>query len=83
MKTHQVNTAPQPLLLVLVSLSLCGIPGLRGAETDPRTGEITKTAEAFVEAFHKGDAKAVAAFWTPDGDFVDENSRVFTRPSKG
>src|SRR5207249_5698340 len=35
-----------------------------------------KTAEAFVEAFHKGDAKAVAAFWTPDGDYVDENSRV-------
>ena len=76
MKTHQVNTAPQPLLLVLVSLSLCGIPGLRGAETDPRTAEITKTAGAFVEAFQKGDAKAVAAFWTLDGDYVDENSRV-------
>ena len=32
---------------------------------------IQKTAEAFVEAFNKGDAKAVAAFWTPDGDMVD------------
>jgi uncharacterized protein (TIGR02246 family) len=25
-----------------------------------------------VEAFHKGDAKAVAAFWAPDGDYTDQ-----------
>src|SRR3954468_2486883 len=31
-----------------------------------------KRAKAFIEAFHKGDAKAVAAFWTPDGDYVDQ-----------
>jgi len=31
-----------------------------------------KSALAFVEAFHKGDAKAVAAFWTPDGDYKDQ-----------
>src|SRR5881275_201670 len=67
---------PHSLLLALASVTLCGMPALRAAESDPRTGEITKTAEAFVEAFHKGDAKAVAAFWTPDGDYVDENSRV-------
>jgi uncharacterized protein (TIGR02246 family) len=33
---------------------------------------IAKNAEAFVEAFHKGDAKALATFWTPDGDYTDE-----------
>src|SRR5260370_17493602 len=49
---------------------------LRAADTDPKIAEITKTAETFVEAFHKGDAKAVAALWTPDGDFINENSRV-------
>ncbi|MCE9566972.1 MAG: SgcJ/EcaC family oxidoreductase [Planctomycetes bacterium] len=40
----------------------------------PYPGEeaaILKRAEAFVEAFHKGDAKAIAAFWTPDGDYTD------------
>src|SRR5207245_2301596 len=37
---------------------------------------ITASAKAFVEAFHKGDAKAVAAFWTPDGDYVDEHGRL-------
>jgi uncharacterized protein (TIGR02246 family) len=67
---------PHSLLLALASVTLCGTQTLRAAETDPKIAEITKTAEAFVEAFHKGDAKAVAAFWTPDGDYVDENSRV-------
>jgi uncharacterized protein (TIGR02246 family) len=37
---------------------------------------IQKQGAAFVEAFHKGDAKAVAAFWVPDGDYVDESGLV-------
>ena len=28
-------------------------------------------AKAFVDAFEKGDAKAVAAAWAEDGDYVD------------
>jgi uncharacterized protein (TIGR02246 family) len=36
---------------------------------------LQKSAEAFVEAFNKGDAKAVAAFWTPDGDMMDREGR--------
>jgi len=48
-------------------------PGtLQAAEPE----EITKNAAAFVEAFHKGDAKAVAAFWTADGDYTDDSGRV-------
>src|SRR5262245_7531854 len=31
---------------------------------------IQKNAEAFVAAFHKSDAKALAAFWTTDGDYT-------------
>jgi uncharacterized protein (TIGR02246 family) len=43
---------------------------------DPKEGEaIQKQAEAFIEAFHKGDAKAVAAFWTGDGDYTDLTGR--------
>jgi uncharacterized protein (TIGR02246 family) len=38
--------------------------------------EIAKTAEAFVAAYEKGDAKTVAAFWAPDGDYVDPDGRV-------
>jgi uncharacterized protein (TIGR02246 family) len=29
-----------------------------------------RTAEAFAKAFNAGDAQAVAAFWTRDGEFV-------------
>jgi uncharacterized protein (TIGR02246 family) len=36
---------------------------------------IAKNAEAFVEAFHKGDAKAVAALWAVDCDHIDQNGR--------
>lgn len=31
---------------------------------------VRKTAEQFNEAFNRGDAKAVAAFWTKDGEYV-------------
>jgi len=31
-----------------------------------------KNAAAFVAAFHNGDAKAVAAHWSTDGDYVDQ-----------
>jgi uncharacterized protein (TIGR02246 family) len=31
--------------------------------------------EAFMAAFNKGDAKAVAAFWTPDAIYVDQVGR--------
>jgi uncharacterized protein (TIGR02246 family) len=37
---------------------------------------IRATAEAFTAAFNKGDAKALAALWTPDGEYVDETNRL-------
>ena len=36
---------------------------------------LQKNAEAFVEAFNKGDAKALAAFFTQDGDIIDQDGR--------
>jgi uncharacterized protein (TIGR02246 family) len=37
---------------------------------------ISKNAEAFIEAFHKSDAKALAAFWTPEGEYTDLTGKV-------
>ena len=37
-----------------------------------RAGEV-----AFVRAFNRGDAKAVAALWTPDGSLADDQGRLF------
>ena len=31
-----------------------------------------KRAQEFIAAFNTGDAKAVAGFWTPDGDYTDQ-----------
>ena len=52
-------------------------PGSAGQyEGDPNDkAAIARNGEAFVEAFHKGDAKALAVFWTPDGDYTDETGR--------
>jgi uncharacterized protein (TIGR02246 family) len=39
--------------------------------------QIAAVGEAYVKAFEKGDAKAIAAFWTPDGDYVEQTGKVF------
>jgi uncharacterized protein (TIGR02246 family) len=36
---------------------------------------LLKNAEGFVEAFHKGDAAALAAFWTKDGNYTTQTGR--------
>jgi uncharacterized protein (TIGR02246 family) len=47
-----------------------------------QTGALMKNAQAFVDAFEKGDAKAVAAFWAEDGDWVNlTGRRLQGRPS--
>src|SRR6516162_4282462 len=63
--------------IIALQLLLASSPPARA--TSPETaGEETSlmnNAKAFVEAFEKGDAKAVAAFWAEDGDYVDLTGR--------
>lgn len=74
-----------PSLVVVLSVALSA--GLAAAislgasapladSDSPERPAITKSAEGFVEAFRKGDAAAVSAFWTPDGDYVDQSGRA-------
>lgn len=63
-------------LCLVVTAGVSAAGGRAADQPDPRKLEIAKTAEAFVAAFQAGDAKAVAAFWTDDGDFVDIGGRV-------
>jgi uncharacterized protein (TIGR02246 family) len=81
MKRTTLISSLLPLTLVFAMGS--GTSAARAAESNPQEeAAITKTAEAFVEAFQKGDAKAVAAFWMPDGDYVDPTGRVLVgRPA--
>jgi uncharacterized protein (TIGR02246 family) len=50
-------------------------PKAKGDET-PRPGE-GKRAQEFIAAFNRGDAKAVASFWTADGDYIDQSGRKY------
>jgi len=70
------------LLLVLLILVACaGVPAQEKTPADqPPAGPaaeadraIRKTAEAFAQALNRGDAAAVAACWTDDGDYVDDD----------
>jgi hypothetical protein len=57
----------------LSSVSACGT----NAETDARETVLINNAKAFADAFQKGDAKAVSAFWAEDGDYVDDSAHRF------
>jgi uncharacterized protein (TIGR02246 family) len=65
------------LLLFALTAGVVAEPGAgqqpKGDVSDKEA--IAQNAEAFIQAFHKGDAKTVAAFWTPDGDYTDQNGR--------
>jgi uncharacterized protein (TIGR02246 family) len=65
------------LVLPAVLLGLAARPGLaqKGKGNAKEEAALQKRAEAFVEAFHKGDAKALAAFWAPDGDYTSQAGR--------
>lgn len=45
---------------------------------DPAEEPILKNADAFVQAFNKADAKALAAFWTEKGTFTAADGRKAT-----
>src|SRR4051794_27541783 len=65
-------------LLALAALLRLAAGPARAEEISEKAKEeaaLLKNAEAFVEAFHKGDARAVAAFWTTDGDYIDQKGR--------
>jgi len=64
--------------LLLALAAYCGAPNqARAVDTEAEEAAIFKAAERFVEAFHNGDAKAVAACWTTDGDYVDDRGKQF------
>jgi uncharacterized protein (TIGR02246 family) len=54
-------------------------PGSAKAEAtkaEPAPGKGAR-AQEFIAAFNRGDAKAVAGFWTPDGDYIDQAGKQY------
>jgi uncharacterized protein (TIGR02246 family) len=76
------------LILCIFPVAGFGAEGKQG--TDKKAGSvqvqsaqaadekaIRASAEEFVTAFNKGDAKQIGALWTPDCEYVDETGRIF------
>jgi uncharacterized protein (TIGR02246 family) len=66
------------ILFAILTLASLHVSSLPASAADQETGgkeTIFNNAKAFVDAFEKGDAKAVATFWATDGDYVDLNGR--------
>lgn len=53
-------------------------PAGAGADYEAEKKAIRQTAEAFTQAFNRGDAKALAAMWTREGEYIDEAGTVTT-----
>jgi uncharacterized protein (TIGR02246 family) len=67
----------QLFAIIALELLLASPPPARAtsSETAGEEYSLIDNAKAFVDAFDRGDAKAVAAFWAADGDYVDLNGR--------
>ncbi|HLN31189.1 MAG TPA: SgcJ/EcaC family oxidoreductase [Gemmataceae bacterium] len=55
---------------------IIGADKMRAQPDEPKAGEAPKEGDRtkeFVAAFNRGDAKALAGFWAPDGTYVDQD----------
>ncbi len=52
-------------------------PATANANAKPELAAIRESATAFEAAFNIGDAAKVAALWTEDGEYVDDNGQSF------
>jgi uncharacterized protein (TIGR02246 family) len=67
-------------MLAFFSLGIAwndGCADEQAANRNPDEVAIRKTAAQYMEALKRGDAPALVAAWTADGDYVDSNGSVF------
>lgn len=65
------------LLGALMAAVLCGSPILLAADppsVSPDEAQIRKNVQAYVDAYNKKDAKAIAALWTPEGVYTSRST---------
>src|SRR5262245_13767970 len=64
-----------PALALLLCLAAGPGAAQRSKENAKEEDALLEKARAFAAAFDKGDARALAAFWTADGDYTDQTGR--------
>ncbi len=72
------------LRLCVMLLFLASSLAFAAAGEDPVQVEtaIKKTIQSYVDAFNRGDAEALAAHWTKDGDYITTTGEVLTGQEK-
>ncbi len=63
--------------LVIASAGVLASTPTLGQEAADETADIRAQSEAFVAAFNKQDAKAIAALWTENGEYIDHTGNQF------
>lgn len=70
-------------LCLVIVLTACSMAfAATQGEQDQAETAIKKTIQSYVEAFNRGDAGALVAHWTQDGDYVTATGEVFTGQDK-
>jgi uncharacterized protein (TIGR02246 family) len=67
-------------ILPVLGLAVALAPSARTADNRDNSAEekaLQERGKALIAAFNKGDAQALAEFWTPDGDYMDEEGHHF------
>ena len=79
MKAQRWLMAALVLAAMLVYfVSLGKVPAdTQESRAQDRDEPVTRRRAAFIEAYNRGDARAVAGFWAPDADYVDEDGREY------
>lgn len=69
------------LLALIIAASLRCLaqnpPAQRDAPANAARESVLSSANEFIRAFNSGDAKAIAALWTPGGRLIDEQGKEF------
>ncbi len=74
-KTVSAQEKAPPLPSKTVSIQEKAVPA--ASKPVSAESEIRATAVAFVQAFNRGDARAVAALWTADGSAIDDSGTIY------
>ncbi|MFL5245212.1 MAG: SgcJ/EcaC family oxidoreductase [Gemmataceae bacterium] len=69
MTTRRMSLLALPVCLV--AIAVVSAFAQQGKGDSKAEQALKRRAEQFIEAFNRGDARAVASFWTSDGDYVD------------
>jgi uncharacterized protein (TIGR02246 family) len=76
MKTRRWSVLALGLAAIVAGVGFLGASRSPGAAQEQKAEEVVTPAKgrraAFIAAYNRGDAKAVAAFWTPDATYIDQ-----------